>query len=91
MIYTGIDYHKRYSVACTLDAQGHKLHEARIDGNAAAAFAAYFKHLGSPSEVVIGPRRKGSVRYVLILRESRRQRVRHEVFPAALARRQINI
>lgn len=43
MIYTGIDYHKRYSVACTLDAQGHKLHEARIDGNAAAAFAAYFK------------------------------------------------
>jgi transposase len=53
MIYTGIDYHKRYSVACTLDAQGHRLHEARIDGNAAAAFAAYFKHLGTPSEVVI--------------------------------------
>jgi transposase len=53
MIYTGIDYHKRYSVACTLDAQGQKLHEARIDGNAAAAFAAYFKKLGTPSEVVI--------------------------------------
>ncbi len=29
MIYTGIDYHKRYSVACALDAQGRKLHEAR--------------------------------------------------------------
>jgi len=53
MIYTGIDYHKRYSVACTLDAQGQKLHEARIDGNASAAFAAYFKKLGTPSEVVI--------------------------------------
>ena len=53
MIYTGIDYHKRYSVACTLDAQGHKLHEARIDGNVPAAFAAYFKKLGTPSEVVI--------------------------------------
>ena len=33
MIYTGIDHHKRYSVACTLDVQGQKLHEARIDGN----------------------------------------------------------
>ena len=53
MIYTGIDYHKRYSVACTLDAQGQKLHEARIDGNVPAAFAAYFKKLGTPSEVVI--------------------------------------
>jgi transposase len=53
MIYTGIDYHKRYSVACTLDVQGRKLHEARIDGNAAAAFAGYFKTLGEPSEVVI--------------------------------------
>jgi transposase len=53
MNYTGIDYHKRYSVACTLDAQGRKLQEGRIDGNAIAAFAAYFKQLGSPSEVVI--------------------------------------
>lgn len=53
MNYTGIDYHKRYSVACTLDAQGRKLQEGRIDGNAVAAFAAYFKQLGAPSEVVI--------------------------------------
>ena len=53
MNYTGIDYHKRYSVACTLDAQGRKLQEARIDGNRVAAFAAYFKQLGAPSEVVI--------------------------------------
>jgi len=34
MIYTGIDYHNRYSVACTLDAQGRKLKEARIEANA---------------------------------------------------------
>jgi hypothetical protein len=40
-------------VACTLDAQGQKLHEARIDGNVPAAFAAYFKKLGTPSEVVV--------------------------------------
>jgi len=53
MIYTGIDYHKRYSVACTLDVQGQKVHEARIDGNVPAAFAAYFKKLGTPSELVI--------------------------------------
>lgn len=53
MNYTGIDYHKRYSVACTLDAQGRKLHEAKIEHNAPAAFAAYFKKLGEPSEVVI--------------------------------------
>lgn len=49
---TGIDCHKRHSVACTLDAQGQKLHERRIDGNDPAAFAAYFKKLGAPSEVV---------------------------------------
>lgn len=53
MIYTGIDYHKRYSVACTLDAQGRKLQEAKIDGNDVEAFARYFKQLGTPSEVVI--------------------------------------
>ncbi len=29
MIYSGIDYPNRYSVACTLDAQGRKRHEER--------------------------------------------------------------
>ena len=53
MKYTGIDYHKRYSVACTLDEQGRRVNEARIDANAPEAFAAYFKQLGEPSEVVI--------------------------------------
>ena len=53
MNYTGIDYHKRYSVACTLDAQGRRLLERRIDHNAPEAFAAYFAALDGPSEVVI--------------------------------------
>lgn len=53
MNYTGIDYHKRYSVACTLDAQGCLLKQARIDRNAPEAFAAYFGSLNGPSETVI--------------------------------------
>jgi len=53
MNYTGIDYHKRYSVACTLDAQGRLLKQARIDDNAPEAFAAYFEALDGPSEAVI--------------------------------------
>lgn len=53
MLYTGIDYHKRYSVACTLDAQGRPVKQARIDYNDPAAFAAYFAALDEPSETVI--------------------------------------
>jgi transposase len=53
MNYTGIDHHKKYSVACTLDAQGRLLKQARIDHNAAEAFEAYFAALDEPSEVVI--------------------------------------
>ena len=53
MKYTGIDYHKRYSVACTLDEQGRRVHEARIDANTPEGFAAYFKYIAEPSEVVI--------------------------------------
>ena len=53
MNYTGIDYHKRYSVACTLDGQGCLVKQARIDHNAPEAFAAYFEALDGPSEAVI--------------------------------------
>lgn len=53
MNYTGIDYHKRYSVACTLDGQGRLMKQARIHHNAPEAFAAYFEALGGPSEAVI--------------------------------------
>jgi len=30
MLYTAIDYHKRYSVACTMTAAGTRMQEARI-------------------------------------------------------------
>ena len=53
MLYTGIDYHKRYSVACTLDAQGRRVAERRLERNAPEAFAAYFAALGEPCEAVI--------------------------------------
>lgn len=29
----GIDYHKRYSVVCTVDAEGRRVQSARIDQN----------------------------------------------------------
>jgi len=53
MLYTGIDYHKRYSVVSTMDATGARVREARIDDNEPAAFAAYFQHLPEPSRVVM--------------------------------------
>lgn len=53
MLYTGIDYHKRYSVVSTMDATGTRVREARIDQNEPAAFAAYFQTLPEPSRVVV--------------------------------------
>jgi len=53
MLYTGIDYHKKYSVASTVDATGNRIREARIDENDPVAFAAYFKALPEKSNVVI--------------------------------------
>jgi transposase len=53
MLYTGIDYHKRYSVVCTLDAEGQRVQSARIDQNEPAAFAAYFQCLPAPSRTVV--------------------------------------
>jgi transposase len=53
MLYTAIDYHRRYSVACTVDATGTRIREARIDDNEPAAFAAYFRRLPEPSRVVV--------------------------------------
>ena len=53
MLYTGIDHHKRYAVACTQDAQGRLVSQARLDGNTPEGFANYFARLGAPSAVVI--------------------------------------
>lgn len=53
MLYTGIDYHKRYSVVSTMDATGARVSEARIEENEPAAFAAYVKRLPEPSRVVV--------------------------------------
>jgi len=53
MLYTGIDYHKKYSVVSTMDATGARVREARIEDNEPAAFAAYFKNLPERSRVVV--------------------------------------
>jgi transposase len=53
MLYTGIDYHKKYSVVSTMDATGARVREARIEENEVAAFAAYFKSLPEQSRVVV--------------------------------------
>lgn len=52
MLYTAIDYHKRYSVACTMDAAGQRVRESRL-ANAPEAFAAYFRCLPEKSRVVM--------------------------------------
>lgn len=53
MTYTGIDYHKRYSVASSQDERGTRLAEGRIEGNRPEAFAAYIGRLPGPHRVVI--------------------------------------
>jgi len=53
MLYTGIDYHKKYSVVSTMDAAGTRIREVCIDQNEPAAFAAYFQSLPEPSCVVV--------------------------------------
>jgi hypothetical protein len=63
MNYTGIDYHKRYSVACTLNGQGRLVKQARIDHNAPEAFAAYFEAMDDPSEAAIEAFRNSIFRF----------------------------
>jgi transposase len=53
MLYTGIDLHKKYSVACTQDATGQCVREARIDHSNSEALQQYFDSLGQESRVVI--------------------------------------
>jgi len=53
MLYTAIDYHRKYSVVRTEDATGNRVCSARIDQNEPAAFAGYFAGLPEPSRVVL--------------------------------------
>ena len=53
MLYTGIDYHRKYSVLRTLDQAGNRLKAARIDHREPQAFAAYFHALPEQSRVVM--------------------------------------
>lgn len=52
-IYVGIDYHKRYSIASAVSAEGEQLKEAKIVGNCAVGFERYFESLGGSVEVVL--------------------------------------
>ena len=53
MNYVGVDVHKKYSVLCALDEGGHKLREARVEGNASRGFAQFFASLEGPSKAVV--------------------------------------
>ena len=50
--YTGIDWHKRYSVCYTVDKEGKRLKEQKIEGNSPQEFARYFGSLEGPHRVV---------------------------------------
>lgn len=52
MLYTGLDIHKRYSVACTLDQHGRKVKQGRIN-HGPEAFADYFRSLPEQTEVLL--------------------------------------
>lgn len=52
-MYVGIDYHKKYSVLSAMDEQGHRVREARIDGNTPDGFESFFASLGGPAKAVL--------------------------------------
>jgi hypothetical protein len=53
MLYTGIDYHRKYSVLRTLDASGTRVKNGRIEHDDPQAFAAYCAALPEISRVVM--------------------------------------
>jgi transposase len=53
MLHTGLDIHKRYSVAVTLNERGERLRQARLNHDHPGAFADYFSSLPEPSEVLL--------------------------------------
>ncbi|NJK91119.1 MAG: IS110 family transposase [Blastochloris sp.] len=52
MNYTGVDWHKRYSVCYTVNSEGKRLKEQKIEGNRPELFAQYFGSLEGPHHVV---------------------------------------
>lgn len=54
MMYIGIDYHKKYSVANVVDEAGERILEARINGNSVEGFAQFFGQIRKPCKVVNG-------------------------------------
>ena len=53
MIYVGIDFHKKYSIASSIDEDGRIVKECRIEGNTRDGFERYFESLGCSCRVVI--------------------------------------
>ncbi len=54
MNYVGIDIHKPYSVLCAQDEGGHKLKEARIEGNGAEGYARILPRFGPAEQSSLG-------------------------------------
>jgi len=52
MNYTGIDWHKKYSVCYTVDEKGKRLAEKKVDNHTPAGLADYFRTLPGPTTVV---------------------------------------
>lgn len=53
MLHTGLDIHKRYSVAVTFNERGERLRQARLHHDHPGVFADYFHSLPEPSEVLL--------------------------------------
>ena len=53
MNYIGIDFHKKYSVACVQDEDGKVIKRARIEGNSAEGFRRCLNTEGEPARAVI--------------------------------------
>lgn len=53
MMYVGIDFHKKYSIACAVDEVGKIVKESRINGNTPAGFDLYFQSLHESCKTVL--------------------------------------
>lgn len=53
MMYIGIDFHKKYSIASAVDEQGTLVKESRIEGNTAIGFKRFIESLNKPCKVVL--------------------------------------